>query len=55
MSFWQRWSSKGKKIPLWMVGLGIGVIFWLVGFCEGQLEEMYRKAVMICLECIGIG
>lgn len=55
MNFWQQWSSKVKKIPLWMIGLGIGVFFLLVGFREGQLEEMYRKAVMICLECIGIG
>lgn len=55
MNFWQRWSENGKKIPIWMVGFGMGVIFLAMGYQNGQLEEMYRKAVMICLECIGIG
>jgi len=55
MSFWQRKNKDGKKIPLWIVGLIIGVVFLSVGYQNGQLSEMYRKAVMICLECIGIG
>lgn len=55
MNFWHRWSNQLKKIPLWTVGLAIGVCFLAVGFAGEQLEEMYRKAVMICLECIGIG
>ena len=50
MSFLQKWKNKG-----WMVGLCIGVGFLTVGVLSGQLEDLYRKAIMICLECIGIG
>ncbi len=55
MNFWQTWSNRIKRIPPWLIGLGIGVVFLILGFFGGQLEEIYRKAVMICLECIGIG
>lgn len=48
-------SNLKRKISLWTVGVGIGVIFLIIGFFENQLTDMYRKAVMICLECIGIG
>lgn len=40
---------------MWMIGLAIGVVFLSVGLWQGQLTDIYRKAVMICLECIGIG
>lgn len=55
MSFWQRLSRVVKGISLWQVGLGVGVLFLVFGFCQGQFTEIYRKAVMICMECIGIG
>lgn len=44
-----------KKIPFWAIGVGIGVVFLAIGLYEDQFADMYRKAVMICLECIGIG
>ena len=44
-----------KKIPKWSIGAAIGVVCLVIGAFTGQLEEIYRKAVMICLECIGIG
>ena len=44
-----------KKIPKWCIGVSIGVICLVIGAFSGQLVEIYRKAVMICLECIGIG
>ena len=44
-----------RKISYWLLGLVIGVLFLLLGFEEGQLQDIYKKAVMICLECIGIG
>lgn len=50
MSFWQKWKSK-----LWIAGVFVGTVFLIIGAGSGQLEEIYRKAVMICLECIGIG
>lgn len=55
MNFWQQWNRNGGRKPLWQIGLLIGVIFLILGYQGGQLEEMYHKAVMICLECIGIG
>ena len=50
MSFLQKWKSK-----LWLAEVLLGALFLGVGAYSGQLENMYRKAIMICLECIGIG
>lgn len=44
-----------KKFPWWIVGVSIGALFLAIGFWEQQFTDIYRKAVMICLECIGIG
>ncbi|MBQ7359310.1 MAG: hypothetical protein IJW63_04345 [Lachnospiraceae bacterium] len=44
-----------KKLPFWTIGLGLGVICLGIGIWQEQLIDIYRKAVMICLECIGIG
>ena len=44
-----------KKIPKWSIGVVLGIIFIVLGAFENQFAEIYRKAVMICLECIGIG
>ena len=55
MNFWQRMSNRMKRIPLWAVGVGIGALFLVLGLWREQFADFYRKAVMICLECIGIG
>lgn len=47
--------SARKCFPFWIIGMAIGVLFLAIGIYEKQLSEIYRKAVMICLECIGIG
>ena len=44
-----------KRIPLWSIGVLIGIICVVIGALGDQFEELYRKAVMVCLECIGIG
>lgn len=44
-----------KKTKMWKVGLGIGLLFLGIGFYKEQFADIYHKAVMICLECIGIG
>lgn len=44
-----------RKIPYWCIGAGIGALFLVIGFQEEQFKDLYQKAVMICLECIGIG
>ncbi len=44
-----------KKIPGWLLGVSAGLLFGGLGFVSGQYSDIYRKAIMICLECIGIG
>jgi len=46
---------KKLKIPKWCIGTMVGVLFLVLGALSDQFVEIYRKAVMICLECIGIG
>ena len=48
MSFW-------KHSRPWILGILTGGIFLGLGAFQGQLDVIWRKAVMICLECIGIG
>ena len=51
MDFWKKWS----KIPAWAVGTATGICFLIIGVYQNQFLDIYRKAVVICLECIGIG
>ena len=46
---------KKFKIPKWSIGVVLGAVFLVLGALSDQFMEIYRKAVMICLECIGIG
>lgn len=55
MNCWQSLKNSIKKVAPWMPGVAVGVIFLAIGIWGQQLTDMYRKAVMICLECIGIG
>lgn len=50
MEFWQNCRRKA-----WILGTGIGILFLFFGAADGQFEVIWKKAVMICLECIGIG
>lgn len=43
------------KKNLWLISLIIGLAFLGLGFALGQAEVIWQKAVMICMECIGIG
>ena len=51
MKSWWKWN----RVPFWFIGVAIGLIFLGIGLYEKQFVDIYRKAVMICLECIGIG
>ena len=50
MRFWKNREKYG-----WLFGVGLGVIFLGIGAMQGQFAVIWRKAVMICMECIGIG
>lgn len=50
MNFW-----KNRNLHTWILGAMAGVVFLLIAAAQGQFEVIWRKAVMICLECIGIG
>lgn len=50
MGFW-----KNCKRFSWLLGTAAGAVFLGIGAAEGQFEVIWKKAVMICLECIGIG
>jgi len=32
-----------------------GLTLMIVGVMRGELQEVFRKAIIVCLECIGIG
>lgn len=47
--------SKGTgKFMRWMV-LCLAIVFILLGIQRGESLDVLRKAVNICMECIGIG
>lgn len=50
MSFWQKRNKYG-----WTIGLCIGIFCLTMGLFNDQFTDIMRKAIMICLECIGIG
>lgn len=50
MRFW-----KTVKQNAWLWGILIGIAFLGIGAAQGQLAVIWRKATMICMECIGLG
>ena len=50
MNFWKR-----CKQHFWVLGVLAGILFLGAGTLQGQFAVIGKKAVMICLECIGIG
>ena len=48
-----RWGS--KVFVLQAVVLLLGVVLVAVGISHGELTEIWQKAIIVCLECIGIG
>lgn len=50
MDFW-----KSCKRYAWVLGVLVGILFLGIGVFQGQFAVIWKKAVMVCLECIGIG
>ena len=50
MGFWRNY-----KRDAWILGALAGILFLGIGAVQGQFSVIWNKAVMICLECIGIG
>lgn len=50
MRFWKK-----CKAYAWAWGLAAGVLFLCIGAAQGQFAVIWKKAVLICMECIGIG
>lgn len=50
MDFW-----KTCKSHAWAWGVLAGALLLGIGAFQGQLAVIWQKAVMICLECIGLG
>ena len=46
--------NSGRSKYGWLPGVLLGIVFLGIGAAQGH-ASICRKAVMICLECIGIG
>ena len=44
-----------KALVFRILLLGIAVAFIAIGIMHGDALAVFRKAVFICMECIGIG
>lgn len=38
-----------------LTALAVAVVFMALGVYRGEVETVLRKAVNICMECIGLG
>ena len=47
--------SEKKYTLLRIVLIAAAAVFIIVGFFRGDNDSIFRKAVFICMECIGIG
>lgn len=48
-------SSKNLVLYARVALLCLGVVFVVVGVCNGGMKDVFAKAIKICTECIGLG
>ncbi len=48
-------SNAGRRPRLWIPLSLAGILLIALGAARGEVDTVFRKAIMICLECIGIG
>lgn len=44
-----------RRNIIWAALILIGVSFLVLGVWQEETEQIFRKAVNICMECIGLG
>ena len=47
--------SKPIRLIIPAVIFTAGIVLMVLGILRGELHEIYHKAIVLCLECIGIG
>ena len=47
--------AAGARLSLQLILLVIGLTSVIVGLKAGEAREILAKAVVVCMECIGIG
>lgn len=48
-------AKRGFRVPAWAVVLAVAVVLIVLGIIQGDALDVWRKASLICYECIGIG
>ena len=43
------------KKKMWMLISAAGIVLMFFGILRGEADTVLKKAILICLECIGIG
>ena len=44
-----------KRSIVSLVLLAVGLVFIVIGAARGEANAVMQKAIMLCMECIGLG
>jgi hypothetical protein len=48
--------KKRTRFPsYWLIVCAVGIVLVIIGILQGDPIDTFRKASLICYECIGIG
>ena len=48
-------SKRRLRVPAWVVVFVAAIVLIVLGVAQGEVLNVWRKASLICYECIGIG